>query len=149
MMVVLPRWMTEPSRSWACRTCWSSTTIPLVEPRSEITEGTPTRISACRRETEGSSIRRSTSVPRPRLVTHAVDLDPAVARARLLLRGRIAAHLVRRAEARLRRRGAEGLLRRGRRRCGRAHRRVARLLRRGVARGLLRIAGHLHDAGQR
>ena len=40
-MVVVPRWITEPSRRGACVTCWLSTTMPLVEPRSETYGGSP------------------------------------------------------------------------------------------------------------
>ena len=83
-MVVLPTTIREPSRSVARVVCCPSTTMPLVDPRSWIVEGVPARISQCRRETPGSSIRTSASVLRPRtrvaagdLMAGAVDLDPA------------------------------------------------------------------------
>ena len=71
-MVVDPRTIREPSRSVARWVCCPSTTMPLVDPRSSTIAGVPGRISACLRETPGSSIRMSASVERPS--THALPV---------------------------------------------------------------------------
>ena len=70
-MVVLPILIVAPSARAACSTRLPLTSMPLVEPRSStVIRGAPprswassTRISMCLRETPGSSMRRSASLP--------------------------------------------------------------------------------------
>ena len=67
-MRVVPTVMIDPSPRSACSVRTSSTRVPLVEPRSTTLGVGRSRTIAWRRETPGSVIWTSASVPRPMML---------------------------------------------------------------------------------